>query len=42
MHPDDPAFNAVPTVPLSIGGTHGGASGVADEQDHEPDVNEEV
>jgi hypothetical protein len=42
MHPDDPAFNAVPTVPLSIGGTQNGAFGVADEQDHEPDVNEDV
>jgi hypothetical protein len=42
MHPDDPMFNAVPTVPLSIGGTHGGASGVAEEQDGEVEFEEDV
>jgi hypothetical protein len=42
MHPDDPAFNAVPTVPLSISGTHGSASGVADEQDDEAEFDEDV
>jgi hypothetical protein len=42
MEPDGPAFNAVPAVPLSIGGTHGGASGVADDQDEEAEFDEDV
>jgi hypothetical protein len=33
MHPDDPAFNAVPAMPLSIGRTNGDASGWSKEDD---------
>jgi hypothetical protein len=42
IHPDDPAFNAVPSMPLSIGGTHDGASGVTDEQHGEAEFGEDV
>jgi hypothetical protein len=42
MHPDDPMFNAVPSLPLSISGTHYDASSVVDEQDDEADFDEDV
>jgi hypothetical protein len=44
MHPDDPGFNAVPAVPLSIGGgTHDGdTSGLDEEQDDETGFDDDV
>jgi hypothetical protein len=45
MHPSDPLFNAVPTVPLSIGADRsvgGSAPGVAEEQDDEAAFDEDV
>lgn len=42
IDPDDPAFNAVPAVPLSIGGAHGGAPGLAAEQDGEFEFDHDV
>jgi len=43
MHPDDPAFNAVPSMPLSIGGTHGGdGSPLGEEQDDETEFDHDV
>src|SRR5262249_54563182 len=35
MHPDDPAFNVVPTVPLSIS-ARDDASAPSEERDHDP------
>src|SRR5262249_51162107 len=43
MHPDDPLFNAVPNIPLSIGDTRGGdATGVGEEQEDEPAFDEDA
>src|SRR4051812_45685236 len=41
MHPDDPAFNAGPVVPLSISGTSS-ASGIAEEQEDAAEFDEDV
>lgn len=45
MHPEDPAFNALPAVPLSIGADHsvgGSAACVTEEQDDEAEFDEDV
>jgi hypothetical protein len=45
MHPEDPAFNALPAVPLSIGANHsvgGSAPCVTQEQDDEAEFDEDV
>jgi hypothetical protein len=43
MHPDDPAFNAVPALPLSFGSPHGGdASPLGEEQDDETEFDHDV
>jgi hypothetical protein len=44
IHPDDPAFNAIPAVPLSIGSASGSASahGANDEEDDGADFDEDV
>lgn len=42
IHPDDPAFNAVPSLPLSIGGIGNGATGLAEKQNDVADFEEDV
>jgi hypothetical protein len=43
MDPDDPAFNAMPSMPLSFSGTHGGdASPLGEEQDDETEFDHDV
>ena len=43
MHPDDPAFNAVPPMPLTFCGTRGGdASLLGEEQDDETEFDHDV
>jgi hypothetical protein len=41
MHPDDPAFNAMPSMPVLIG-VSDGAPGPAKERDDEADFDEDV
>jgi hypothetical protein len=46
IHPDDPAFNAIPATPLSVSDASplegGGIPGAAEEQDYEAAFDEDV